>query len=232
LFKIRRQVIVGFRDSRQNGEQKTSQGRRGSAFQEAAYREQQCKLKFVQGKMEIRFHEFVNNKIAPSSEISGVFRGIREQNTPESSSVPLNSHQSLQMTILLLNNQSALQENVDITNMVQMEAGTSQLQLDHRFLLMDQSLKSGKIKSIRLRNFMCHANFSVDLNKNVNVFVGLNGSGKSAILTALAIGLGSKASSTSRSANLKDLVKRGEASASIEITLTNDGIDSFEGERC
>jgi chromosome segregation ATPase len=76
---------------------------------------------------------------------------------------------------------------------------------------------------------MCHSNFQVVLNGNVNVFVGLNGSGKSAILTALAIGLGSKASSTSRSANLKDLVKRGETSATIEVTITNDGIDSFEG---
>lgn len=113
--------------------------------------------------------------------------------------------------------------------MAQFEGESSQMQLDERLLLMDQSLKSGKIKSIHLKNFMCHANFVVNLNKNVNVFVGLNGSGKSAILTAIAIGLGSKASSTSRSTNLKDLVKRGEASASIEIALTNDGLDSFEG---
>lgn len=94
----------------------------------------------------------------------------------------------------------------------------------------DLSRKSGKIKKIRLINFMCHSNFEVHLNSNVNVFVGLNGSGKSAILTALAIVLGSKASSTSRSIRLKDLVKQGETSATIEITLTNDGFDSYEGE--
>lgn len=94
----------------------------------------------------------------------------------------------------------------------------------------DLSRKSGKIKKIRLMNFMCHSNFEVHLNRNVNVFVGLNGSGKSAILTALAIGLGSKASSTSRSTSLKDLVKQGETSATIEITLTNDGFDTYEGE--
>lgn len=92
-------------------------------------------------------------------------------------------------------------------------------------------MKSGRIKRIHLLNFMCHENFKVELNKNINVFVGLNGSGKSAILTALAIGLGSKASSTSRSTSLKDLVKQGEASATIEITLANDGYDSFEGKR-
>lgn len=59
-----------------------------------------------------------------------------------------------------------------------------------RRVLEDPTLKSGKIKKIQLKNFMCHSNFQVVLNKNVNVFVGLNGSGKSAILTALAIGLG------------------------------------------
>lgn len=95
----------------------------------------------------------------------------------------------------------------------------------------DLTLKSGKIKRIHLRNFMCHSNFEVNLNSNINVFVGLNGSGKSAILSALTIGLGSKASSTSRSTSLKDLVKQGEASATIDITLTNDGFDGFEGKR-
>jgi len=49
-----------------------------------------------------------------------------------------------------------------------------------------------------------------------------------AILTAISIGLGGKASSTARSTNLKELVKRGESSATIEITLANDGIDSYE----
>lgn len=91
-------------------------------------------------------------------------------------------------------------------------------------------LKSGKIKKIVLKNFMCHRNFEVNLNPNVNVFVGLNGSGKSAILTAIAIGLGSKAQSTARSTNLKDLVRRGETSATIEITLTNDGVDAYDGK--
>lgn len=90
-------------------------------------------------------------------------------------------------------------------------------------------LKSGKIKKILLKNFMCHRNFEVILNPNVNVFVGLNGSGKSAILTAIAIGLGSKATATARSTNLKDLVRRGESSATIEITLTNDGVDAYDG---
>lgn len=92
----------------------------------------------------------------------------------------------------------------------------------------EASLRSGKIKKIYLQNFMCHSNFEVNMNKCINIIVGLNGSGKSAILTAIAIGLGGKASSTARSTNLKDLVKRGEHSAVIEVTLANNGIDSYE----
>lgn len=92
------------------------------------------------------------------------------------------------------------------------------------------TMKSGKIKKIVLKNFMCHSNFEVKLNPGVNIFMGLNGSGKSAILTAIAIGLGSKAASTARSTNLKDLVRRGEPNASIEITLSNEGIDAYDGK--
>lgn len=73
--------------------------------------------------------------------------------------------------------------------MSEFQSESSQLLMSRR-VLEDPTLKSGKIKKIQLKNFMCHSNFQVVLNKNVNVFVGLNGSGKSAILTALAIGLG------------------------------------------
>ncbi|CAO1309708.1 unnamed protein product [Diamesa serratosioi] len=124
------------------------------------------------------------------------------------------------------------QENVaDVTNILSMTHQSSSrrvLQEEEIRKKIEGNLKSGKIKRIHLKNFMCHGNFQVNLNSNVNVFVGDNGSGKSAILAALAIGLGSKASSTSRSTNLKELVKRGETTAQIEITLTNDGLDSFE----
>lgn len=124
-----------------------------------------------------------------------------------------------------------MQENVDTINTDSLSDTQQSQQIAlQRSILQRANLKSGKIKKIHLRNFMCHANFEVELNTSVNVIVGLNGSGKSAILTAIAIGLGSKASSTSRSTNLKDLVKQGEASATIEITLTNDGLDSFEGK--
>lgn len=110
------------------------------------------------------------------------------------------------------------------------QAGPSSIVLNNMQGSVASELKSGRLKKIVLKNFMCHRNFEVNLNQNVNVFVGLNGSGKSAILTAISIGLGSNAKSTARSTNLKDLVKRGETTATIEITLSNDGVDSYDGE--
>lgn len=60
----------------------------------------------------------------------------------------------------------------------------------------------GSIHSIHVRNFFCHDNLEVNLNRNVNFIVGRNGSGKSAILTALVVGLGGRASATNRGSNL------------------------------
>ncbi|XP_055715887.1 structural maintenance of chromosomes protein 6 isoform X2 [Phlebotomus papatasi] len=90
---------------------------------------------------------------------------------------------------------------------------------------------SGKILYIHLKNFMCHSNLRVELNKRCNVIVGNNGSGKSAILTSLIIGLGGKASTAHRSSNIKQLVKHGQSSCTIEICLANNGIDSFDRKR-
>lgn len=61
----------------------------------------------------------------------------------------------------------------------------------------------GKVLAVKLRNFMCHENLTVNLNANANLLIGKNGSGKSAVLTALIIGLGCKATATNRSSSIK-----------------------------
>lgn len=93
---------------------------------------------------------------------------------------------------------------------------------------IEQNIRSGKILKIQLKNFMCHRNMVVEFNKRANLLVGNNGSGKSAVLAALTIGLGCSASLTNRSSSLKQLIKHGESQASIEIHLENDSVEAFE----
>jgi recombinational DNA repair ATPase RecF len=42
------------------------------------------------------------------------------------------------------------------------------------------------IKHITVKNFRCFEHLEFDLNPDVNIFVGNNGSGKSAVLDAIA----------------------------------------------
>lgn len=68
----------------------------------------------------------------------------------------------------------------------------------------------GIIESVTCTNFMCHAKLHVPLGPLINFIIGHNGSGKSAVLTALTLCLGAKASSTNRGQNLKSFVKEGQ----------------------
>ncbi|KAG7209626.1 hypothetical protein KM043_011277 [Ampulex compressa] len=90
--------------------------------------------------------------------------------------------------------------------------------------------RAGKVRKIFMRNFMCHEALEVNLNQNVNFIVGRNGSGKSAILAALTVGLGARAHITSRGASVKEFIKKGKTSASIEITLVNQGSMAYKPE--
>ncbi|XP_071651384.1 structural maintenance of chromosomes protein 6 [Temnothorax longispinosus] len=87
---------------------------------------------------------------------------------------------------------------------------------------------AGKVKKIRLVNFMCHDALEITLNENVNFIVGRNGSGKSAILTALTVGLGARANVTSRGTSVKEFIKKGRNSAIVEITLVNKGDTAYK----
>uniref|UniRef100_A0A1A9UD16 Structural maintenance of chromosomes protein 6 n=1 Tax=Glossina austeni TaxID=7395 RepID=A0A1A9UD16_GLOAU len=93
---------------------------------------------------------------------------------------------------------------------------------------IEDTRRCGKIISIHLTNFMCHSNLRIEFNRRVNFLVGRNGSGKSAILAALVLGLGCNAKVTNRSKSAKDFIKIGETTAKIEITIANDGPQPFD----
>ncbi|KAJ1564869.1 Structural maintenance of chromosomes protein 6 [Nowakowskiella sp. JEL0078] len=88
----------------------------------------------------------------------------------------------------------------------------------------------GFISQIELVNFMCHKFLIVDLEENINFIIGHNGSGKSAILTAITICLGGKASFTNRGNALRAFIKEGESVAQVTVTLTNSGFDAYKPE--
>ncbi|KAL7719676.1 structural maintenance of chromosomes protein [Entamoeba marina] len=82
---------------------------------------------------------------------------------------------------------------------------------------------SGTIEKIRLVNFMCHSHYELNLCPRVNFIVGENGSGKSAILVALAICFGAKAHFTNRGKKVSDIIKQGENYAEVTVCLKNTG---------
>ncbi|KAK8084581.1 DNA repair protein Rad18 [Apiospora hydei] len=84
------------------------------------------------------------------------------------------------------------------------------------------------IESITCYNFMCHTRLHCDLGPLLNFIVGENGSGKSAILTAITLCLGGKASSTNRGASLRSFIKEGQDHASLVVKIKNQGSDAYK----
>jgi len=81
----------------------------------------------------------------------------------------------------------------------------------------------------------------INFGERINFVIGHNGSGKSAILTALTVCLGGKANATNRGTSLKNLIKEGEkyhkivaltniSSSSIIVKILNTGKDAYKPE--
>ncbi|KAH8193931.1 hypothetical protein TruAng_011899 [Truncatella angustata] len=84
------------------------------------------------------------------------------------------------------------------------------------------------LESITVYNFMCHERLHVELGPLLNFIVGENGSGKSAILTAITLCLGGKASSTNRGASLKSFIKEGKDHGQLVVKIKNQGTDAYK----
>uniref|UniRef100_A0A8D8SCH2 Structural maintenance of chromosomes protein 6 n=2 Tax=Cacopsylla melanoneura TaxID=428564 RepID=A0A8D8SCH2_9HEMI len=89
---------------------------------------------------------------------------------------------------------------------------------------------AGVIKCINVKNFMCHDHFEMVFNPRINFISGRNGSGKSAIQTALIIGLGGDTRATSRGTTVSSFIKEGKNQAIIQITMTNNGFKAHNPE--
>lgn len=90
---------------------------------------------------------------------------------------------------------------------------------------------SGHVESLELFDFMCHRHLLVTLNPHINFVFGNNGSGKSAILTALTVALGGRASATQRAASIDNLIREGASQGRVRVRLYNGGDSPFQPEQ-
>ena len=65
-------------------------------------------------------------------------------------------------------------------------------------------------------------------SSDLNYIIGDNGSGKSAILNGILLGLGAKSSATDRGTSVAGFIQHGAPSCKIEVSLTNDGSLDFD----
>ncbi|KFD58480.1 hypothetical protein M513_00706 [Trichuris suis] len=89
----------------------------------------------------------------------------------------------------------------------------------------------GYIKAVTLRNFMCHEELSLTFTDKLNFVIGRNGSGKSAVLCAIILGLGGKACFANRAHLAADYIRYGHNSADIVVTLCNEGPCAYLPEK-
>ena len=91
----------------------------------------------------------------------------------------------------------------------------------------NEAVASGILERVEMTNFMCHAWHEINLGPLINFICGKNGSGKSAVLTAIILCLGGKASATNRGSSLKSFIKEGEDAATITCFIKNQGENAY-----
>ncbi|KAM7221496.1 hypothetical protein V8F06_003068 [Rhypophila decipiens] len=107
------------------------------------------------------------------------------------------------------------------------QRATQRLRFGRNIMGENHVADNGIIQSITCVNFMCHERLHCELGPLLNFIVGENGSGKSAILTAITLCLGGKASSTNRGGSLKSFVKEGRERAVLSVKIKNQGEDAY-----
>ena len=92
------------------------------------------------------------------------------------------------------------------------QAVTFDTYMDHSVMKKLKRLYNiGQIKELRMLNFMCHKNFSMQFHPtHMQIVTGANGSGKSTIANAVSLCLGAPARTTGRTSNVQSFIRKGE----------------------
>ncbi|KAK5105133.1 Structural maintenance of chromosomes protein 6 [Lithohypha guttulata] len=88
----------------------------------------------------------------------------------------------------------------------------------------------GILESVVIHDFMNHHYFEFLFGPLINFITGKNGSGKSAVLTAITLCLGGKAASTNRGKGLKSFIRHGCERARIICKIKNQGSGAYQPE--
>lgn len=86
----------------------------------------------------------------------------------------------------------------------------------------------GIIEYIEMHQFMCHRYLSFTFGPQINFIIGHNGSGKSAVLSAITVALGGRVNSTGRGNGLKSFIREGQSVAEVIIHLKNQGEEAYK----
>lgn len=78
---------------------------------------------------------------------------------------------------------------------------------------------NGSLVRIALKNFVTYDYCEFFPGPQLNMIIGPNGTGKSTIVCAIALGLGGSTSVLGRARNISEFVKTGHTNATIEIEL-------------
>lgn len=97
------------------------------------------------------------------------------------------------------------------------------LQRRSRVNLRFVSYVEGSIVKITLRNFVTYDYCELTPGPQLNMIIGPNGTGKSTVVCAIALGLGGAPSLLGRAKNIAEFVKTGEDEAVIQIELKRTG---------
>ncbi|KAG2009547.1 hypothetical protein CC2G_012466 [Coprinopsis cinerea AmutBmut pab1-1] len=89
----------------------------------------------------------------------------------------------------------------------------------------------GIIEAVHMVDFMCHEKLSFEFGPQINFIIGHNGSGKSAVLTALVIALGGKTAATGRGTGLKTFIREGRPWAEVTVKIKNQGSDAYKHDQ-
>lgn len=81
------------------------------------------------------------------------------------------------------------------------------------------SYATGSIHLLRLTNFLTYSYAEIKPGPSLNMVIGPNGTGKSTIVCAIALGLCGKPDLLGRARELQDFIKHGQDRAIIEIHL-------------